>query len=231
MRKDKNKALKMRLSGKSYNEIKLSLKIPKSTLSEWFSNTKLPPDAKERLAARVYQKSLEALIKRNKNQTLIARESAKQILTQSSQEINRIDEYALKLIGACLYWAEGYKKPIVHNGKVKTHHPVALTNSDPAMIKMFLRFLTKTCNVSREKIRVDIRLYKHMNQEEVLNFWQRITGLPRRNFGKTYLGVSKSSLGARPFNRLPYGTIMVRVNNTKLFYKIMGWIHALSSKF
>jgi len=39
----------------------------------------------------------------------------------------------------------------------------------------------------------------------------------------TYL-VSISSKRKRPFNRLPYGTVQIRINNTQKFHHIMGWI-------
>ena len=63
-----------------------------------------------------------------------------------------------------------------------------------------------------------------------LHIWQKITGLPEKNFGKIYYGISKSSQGKRPFTRLPYGTILIRVNSTNLFHRIMGWIEGLSEK-
>ena len=44
MRKDKKKAISLRLSGKSYNEISTKLGVPKSTLSSWFRREKWPTD-------------------------------------------------------------------------------------------------------------------------------------------------------------------------------------------
>src|ERR1035437_7538925 len=50
MRKDKEKAIEMRRSGKSYAEIFALLKIPKSTLSDWFANSDWSHDLKQRLS-------------------------------------------------------------------------------------------------------------------------------------------------------------------------------------
>ena len=36
-------------------------------------------------------------------------------------------------------------------------------------------------------------------------------------------------MGKRPFNRLPFGVIQVRISNTNLFHKIMGWIEGVRS--
>ncbi|MEW5805393.1 MAG: hypothetical protein AB1721_01530 [Patescibacteria group bacterium] len=69
-----------------------------------------------------------------------------------------------------------------------------------------------------------------MRREKTISFWQEITGLPKNRFGKIYLGISKSSSNKRPFNRLPYGTVMIRVNNTNLFHNIMGWVEGIKEK-
>lgn len=229
MRNDRQEALKLRIAGKSYSEILRLLGVPKSTLSGWFTNLQLSSKATERIQKRVYKGSLRGLIKRNKNQTHLAIQRMRNTRKEASNEIEKITLRELKLIGITLYWAEGYKRLIVRNGRALTHHPVALTNSDPKLICIFLRFLREVCNVSDDKITADIRIYEHMNEENVLAFWLKITSLPKENFGKVYYGVSKSSLGKRPFNRLPYGTILIRVNNTNLFHKIMGWLEGLTN--
>lgn len=228
MRKDKQKALKLRLSGYSYNQIKLELGIPKSTLSGWLTGLHLSSKANEKIAERVHSASLKGLIKRNENQTRLAIENMRNIRTISREEIKKPTLNELRLIGIALYWAEGYKRPMLRNGRERTYHAVALTNSDPKLITVFLRFLREVCGVSNDKINADIRIYEHMNGNELLKFWQKVTGIPSENFGKIYYGVSKSSLGKRPYNRLPYGTVMIRVNSTNLFHKIMGWIEGLA---
>ena len=228
MRKDKQGALKLRLSGYSYNQIVLELGVPKSTLSGWFSGLNLSSGAREKIAKRVHEASLRGLIKRNKNQTQLAVKNMRSIRTASKREIKELTLNELKLIGTALYWAEGYKRPLIRNGREATYHAVALTNSDPKLISMFLRFLREVCGVPNENINADIRIYEHMNEKELLSFWQKVTDIPVKNFGKVYYGVSKSSLGKRPYNRLPYGTVMIRVNRTNLFHKIIGWIEGLA---
>jgi len=227
MRKDKNKALKLRLSGKSYNEITKILGIPKSTLSGWFSGLELSEESKKRILERARKKSLEGLLKRNKNQTALAIKRKIDIQSRASKEIDSISKKNLLLIGTTLYWSEGYKRPIIRNGREATYHSVSLTNSDPDLIKIYLRFLKEICKVPENKINADIRIFEHQNVDNLLKYWEKITGIKKEKFGKIYYGVSKSSLGKRPFNRLPYGTIQIRVNETKLFHQIMGWIEGI----
>ncbi len=228
MRNDKNQALKYRLQGKSYNEIQKLLGVPKSTLSGWFYGLQLSEQAKKRLADRVYAGSLNGLIKKNKQQTLLAVAKANNIRTEASKKIGALSKRELLILGTGLYWGEGYKRPIIKNGKVKSYHPVSLSNSDPLLIKIFLKFLRETCKTEEKKIRAGLRIYQHQNAEQLLQFWSKLTKIPTERFEKFYYGVSKSSLGKRPFNILPYGTIQIRVNDTSLYHTIMGWIEGLT---
>lgn len=229
MRTDKQQALKLRLQGKSYSEINILLKIPKSTLSDWFATLEISDKAQERIRKRTYEKSITGLIKRNELQTYLAEQRARNIRENSKKEVKKLSSKELFLVGISLYWAEGYKRPIVIKGKIKTRHSVSMTNSDPNLIKIFLKFLRETCSVPEEKITANLRIYEHQNANYLLDFWSKTTRISPSNFQKFYYGISKSSQGKRPFNILPYGTIQIRVNNTELYHKIMGWIEGLAS--
>lgn len=230
MRKDHDRALILRLKGRSYNEISAHLGVPKSTLSGWFTGIVLSAKARSRIEKRVAKATLKGLIKRNKNQTHLAIQRMRTGREEGCKEIDRISAEQLRLIGATLYWAEGYKRMKQVGGKTLTHHPIALSNSDPDIAKAFMRFLREICLVQDSAIRIDVRLYKHMNKETVIKFWMQTLQLTRENFKNVYFGVSRASQGKRPFNRLPYGTIQIRVNNTPLFHKIMGWIEGIQKQ-
>src|SRR3989344_5691765 len=224
MRYDKFKAYKFRMGGRSYNEIGKLLDIPKSTLSTWFADLELPQKAKDRLAQRTYQKSITAILKHNHAQTHAAQQNAHNIRSTAKADIKRLTERDVFMLGTSLYWAEGYKRPKMINGKIKTDHPVSLSNSDSGLVKIFLRFLRETCNVQKEKITGEIRVYEHHNEAYLLNFWSKTTNLPFNQLRTIKNGVSMSSKRMRPYNILPYGTIQIRVNSTQLYHKIMGWI-------
>lgn len=227
MRLDKQQALKLRLQGRSYAEINKILGVPKATLSDWFANLELSDAAKERIGNRVNETSIKALIKRNHLQTHLAEQRAKLTRETAKKEVVELSKKELFLVGIALYWAEGYKRPKVENGRIKTSHSVSITNSDPNLIKVFLRFLREVCKVSDEKIGANVRVYEHQNVAYLLDFWSKVTNISPGKFEKFYYGISKSSQGKRPFNILPYGTIQIRVNNTELYHKIMGWIDGL----
>ena len=223
----KSEAMKLRLKGLSYNEITTKLGVPKSTLSGWFSGMELSEHASKRLQNRVRQGTLNGLIKRNKAQTHEARKRARKIHQEAANSIEKLSKHELLLVGAALYWGEGYKKPVVKDGKERTHHMIGFTNSDPSMVLIFIRFLKEILEVPGEKISINIRLFPHQNQKEALRFWSEITGVPIHQFQKPVYVISKSSQGKRPYNQLPNGTIQVRVNDTKKFHTIMGFIEGI----
>jgi hypothetical protein len=228
MKNIKQQAIALRLKGMSYLEIQKLLGTPKSTLSSWLRNVQISDTALMRINKKGRQLAIEALIKRNQAQTHKAIQRSTTIQKTSSKEIGLITHRELLLLGASLYWAEGYKRPIVNNGKTRTYHPVSLSNSDPLLIKLFLKFLREVCKVEDSKISANIRIFEHQNASQLLQFWHKTTKIPLGKFHKFYYGISKSSLGKRPFNVLPYGTIQIVIGDTQLFHRIMGWIKGLS---
>ncbi len=222
----KKEALKLRLKGHSYNEINLELGIPKSTLSGWFKDTILSKKAQERLSKRIKAGS-KHLIKRNKMQTHLARQRARKVQADAFKDIKKFTKRELLLVGTALYWGEGYKRLAIRDGRELTSHPVSFSNSDHEMIKVYILFLTRVLEVGMEDIHARLRIYPHMNENTVREFWIGETPLKESNFLKSSYQVSSASKRVLPYNRLPNGTISIQVNNTEKFHKILGWIKGM----
>lgn len=227
MRPDKFKAYKLRMAGRSYAEISRLLKMPKSTLSTWFSSLEIPEEAKARILKRTRETSLKSLLVLNKSQTHQAEKRALVTKTNAQKSIGPLSKRDLFMVGISLYWAEGYKRPVIRNGKPRTYHSVRITNSDPSLIKTYMRFLREICGVAEEKISANVRMFDHQDEAYLLDFWQKIVKIPHSQFKKSTKFISISSQRKRPFNILPYGTIQITVNDTSLYHKIMGWIEGL----
>lgn len=223
-------AFKLRLRGRSYNEIHAALGIPKSTLSGWFNGLILSEDAQTRLRARVQRGTEKAFVARNKLQTVDAERRARITQATSKKEIGLLTAKELLLVGTVLYWAEGYKRLKVRDGKERMGHPISFVNSDPEMVRVFMRFLRESMAIPDSDIKVCMRLYKHINEVEALTYWMSITKLPRKNFLKTTYLVSGASKGVRPYNRLPWGTVQVQVCNTEKFHHLLGWIEGVKAQ-
>jgi len=213
MSNKKEKAIKLRKEGKSYSEINNELTIPKSTLSFWLKNLEIDSRLKEKLLQRAHKAGIEALIKRNKQQTQKAKERANKILKESSKEITNINLEKLKLIGTALYFGEGGK----------SEKRVDFTNSNPEMIKIIMKFFRKVCKVKEEKFRAQLSIYDKEKISESIKYWARITGIPPAQFIKVNISISKYSKKRRG-NKLPFGTIQIRISDVNLFHRINGWI-------
>ena len=227
-RVDKQKALRLRLQGKTYADIQKELGgASKATLSLWLKDLVLSQAARDALDARTKEKSFAGITKWSKSQSAAAvkrRDATKKLAVA---EIGELSGRELIIVGAALYWAEGYKRSLRRNGRELISHYVSFTNADPAMAKVFLRCMIGVCGVEVSKIKVQVRIFKHHNANEVINNRSGELRIPKENFMKTYASVSPSSGGKRPYNRLPYGVIQIRINSTDLFHRIMGWIEGL----
>jgi hypothetical protein len=223
MRSDKNIAIGLRIKGNSYSQISQKLKIPKSTLSGWLKDIKLSPEARNKISARVYKKSTEGLIRRNKNQTILAKERSDKIREESQKEVVNLMKNPLFVAGISLYWAEGYKKG-AFGSKWKS---VDFANSDPEMIKLIMKFFRKILNVEDKKIKIQLLAHPNVDIEKSVNYWSRLTNIPKKQFIKTCCSISKSSKGKRDKKSLTNGTVHIRISDVSLFFKIIGWIDGL----
>lgn len=222
-------ALKLRLVGKSYNEIQKITGVPKSTLSGWFKNVVLSDNARERLLLRS-NIGTTMLVKRNKMQTHKAEQRAREMRALAKEKVPLLTKRDLLIIGAVLYWAEGYKRLHIRDGKERMSHTISFVNADPAMIKAFLRFLREILETPINEIHLTMRLYPHINEESARTYWMKVTGLPSLRFHRTTNMVSIASKGKRPYNRLPFGTLQVGVYDTAKFHYLLGLIEGVQMK-
>lgn len=229
MNEVRDRALRLRLAGKSYNEIRDTLGVPKSTLSNWFKNVVLSDTARTRLTSRMSLGSA-MLIKRNKMQTHKAEQRARETRAVAKEEIPTLTRRDLLITGAVLYWAEGYKRMKIKDGKELMNHTISFVNSDPVMIRIFVSFLSEVLEVSVSAIHLTMRLYPHINERDAHVYWKEATGLTNPHFQKTTNMVSSASKGKRPFNRLPYGTLQVAVYDTAKFHRLIGMIEGVKEK-
>ncbi len=134
-RLDHQRAIELRMTGKSYNEIAKDLGVWKSSLSYWLKGLKLPPEAVKILEAKSnYSKEKFLEYNRQKHECVEAENKA--IRENFSKKIRPITDYELLLLGVALYWGEGCKR---HSRQNSVY--ASLCNSDPCIIKVFLRFI------------------------------------------------------------------------------------------
>lgn len=123
-------------------------------------------------------------------------------------------EEELKMAGVFLYWAEGAKL----NGK---NCGVDFANSNPEMIRIFVRFLREICGVNEKKLRVYLYCYSNQNIESLLNYWYKLTNIPKSQFSKPYI---KRDFLPEKIGKMKYGLVHIRYADKKLLFQIDNWI-------
>jgi len=211
--------IKLRLKGKSYREIARAIGVSKNSVSRWCKNLKLPQIA-QRILEKKSNYPKELFKKYNQLRAKKVRIENQKIEREAIKEIRALSKYELKLIGAALYWGEGYKS---ERSRSKC---VQLSNSDPYLVALFLRFLREIIGISEEKLIVSIRVHPNIDAKDAIQFWSKVTKLPKERF-HIVRQISRASQGKRPFNSLPYGTLDVRFSGRQKFYQIKGWINGL----
>jgi hypothetical protein len=115
-----------------------------------------------------------------------------------------------------LFWAEGDKH---RNG-------VRFANSDPELLRVFVRFLRECFEADDSRISLTCNLFAdHMErQREVEDFWLKTLGLPRSCLRRSIVNVYSKYSQKKRKNKLPYGTCKVAYNDTRTVQSIYGAI-------
>jgi transcriptional regulator with XRE-family HTH domain len=201
----KQKAIKLRLLGYSYSQIRRESGISKSTLSDWLKNMPLSPEQIKKLRSDNDVRIERCRITKQGNK----KERLNLFYQQIAKELGELSNRELYLAGLFLYWGEGGK----------TGSTVSLSNTDPRIMSFFIYWL-KMLGVTQKEMTIVLQLYADMNEQNEKLFWSKTLGLPFENFRKTMF--KKSTLiGLSYRNGFGHGTCMVRVFRTALFEKIM----------
>lgn len=170
----KGKALALRHNGNSIRDIEKELGIPRSTLSGWFKNIKLTDKQhqvlKKRLARNLILAREQAVVWHNKqkaNRLLEAEKIATSILTK----INVNDKNILELALSMLYLGEGAKNKSTSMG-----------NSNPKVVKFFIKCLLVLYNIKSEKLKCDLHLRSDQSKRKMIKYWSNELNLPVQSF-------------------------------------------------
>jgi len=125
-------------------------------------------------------------------------------------------EEKLKIAGIMLYWTEG-SKPNPTN-RIRT---VDFANSNPRMIRLFLRFLRQICGIDESRLRLYLYCYANQNPETLKRYWHRVTNIPLTQFTKPYI---REDFLPEKSGKMRYGLVHIRYSDKKLLLQIERWI-------
>ena len=219
--KEKETAIKLRKEGRSYSEILTEVFVAKSTLSLWLRDVGLSKRQKQRLTKKRIKASLKGA--KTKREQRIA--LTKEIKDRSKNKVGKLTKRELWLVGTALYWAEGTKQ--------KEHNPsqgVQFSNSDPRIIKVFLKWIKEVCKTSKKDI--CFRIFLHENNKkrlkEVQKYWSKTTQSSIKNFHKITWKKNKVTTIRKNMGNNYFGLLNIKVKkSTNLNREIEGWIEGI----
>ncbi len=212
----KQKAVELRKSGLTYDEIARRLNLSKSTLSIWLKGMPFPQnstlEAKKMYFLENVQKKGAAANKHKKEEMWrLLRDEATTLVAA----LDTKDGQLLLSLLSILYWAEGTKYD---------KGGVVFTNTDPKLSYLFLDLLRKTCEINEERLRVRLHLHYYHKKKEAIIFWSNLLKIPTGQFQSVY--VKKRSRNKR-FRQNFMGICFIKYGDSKTRRKILSYAYAL----
>jgi len=202
-----------REEGASINEIARRTGAAKSSISRWVRDIELSDEQHEALRIAAYL----GHVKGRTMHARLRREARK--MAQEDGRMRAVQGDAFFVAGCMLYWAEGSKE----------RNRVEFTNSDPEMIRFFVRFLKTYWNLRDEQIRVTCNLFADHaeRRREIEQFWLQVAALPGESLRTSTVNVYSKYSKKKRQNRLPHGTCRITVTRTRVVQAIYGAIQEL----
>src|ERR1700690_4301294 len=173
---DREKALTLRIKHQmGYGAIAKELSVPKSTLSYWLRDLPLSKERVLELRREAWSRgeASRELFRQTMRKKRDARDE--NVYQEQRRKFIRISSQTLFVAGLMLYLAEGTKK---------NDYTIGLANTDPRLIKFFIRWLQKFLDVPHSKMKMQLHLYESMDINKERRFWLKQTGFLQKQLYK-----------------------------------------------
>ena len=220
----REKARALRKQGKSIAEISTSLSSSKSTVSYWCRDISLSKPQQHILFQRQKERGGVGRLRAAEKKRAQRIEKTRDAMNHGARDVAQLSQRDVFILGLALYWGEGYKSG---------NEECGLTNSDPAIIRVFIAWIKRVYGVSAPDLILRVSLNEtHRDRTDVVQkYWSQMTGISQSQFTKISLikaRVKKTYANTEEH----FGTLRVKVRRgTALRRRIMGSIEALKKQF
>ena len=202
----KEQAISLRKSGLSMKKIAAQLGVSLASVSLWVRDVPLSAE--------------QVITLKNKASTgMKLRETAR--LRQESfkkEGYERASVDAGFRVFCGLYWGEGSK----------TNNFVGVTNADPKMINAVWKWLVKEGFADRASFALCYHAENGYSESDIKDWWiSKVPGLQLSHMRK-FSVKNTDNVKIKRVGKLPFGTAILRVNNTRLLCQILGGIDFLA---
>ncbi len=216
------RARDLRTQGLDYEDIAAALGVARSSVSLWVRD--LPRPARlsyaecRRRSAEGARRYWAAERPAREARRAAAREAA-------AAEIGELTDREILIAGAIAYWCEGAK-----NKPHRRSDRAIFTNSDPAMIQFFLRFLT-TAGTPAENLTFQVYIHENADVGAAELFWLKITGARPEQFRRASLKRHNPKTVRKNVGDNYHGCLRIDVRRSvDLYRRIEGWAGTIMSR-
>lgn len=214
---EKQKAVILRRQGKSIKEVAKQLGVSSGSVGSWVRDITLTHKQRLRLHERWVSAGFRGRIKGAEANKAKKQERINSAEKEAKLKIKELTKDNLFFLGLGLYWGEGSKSELSKS--------LAVTNSDPRVIQMAMRWFTDCFSVEKSRFMPQVFISStHKKREEIiLRFWVRALRLPRKQFRKTVF-LEKGKKVYENHN-MYYGVLTLRVaKGGDARYKVLSLI-------
>ncbi len=215
--RDREKALLLRKQGMSYSQIKKILRVSKSTLSLWLRNY---PLSKQRIR-ELRDWNEQRIEKCRETKRKKKEERLKKVYKEQKGLIFPFTKRELYLAGLFLYLGEGSKSK---------EAMLSVSNTDPSVIKFFMTWLIKSQNISKNRLKIHLHLYKNMDILKEIKFWSNLLNIPTSQFNKPYIKKTTTK-NINHKGGFGHGTCNISVGNARLTERILMGLKTISDYY
>jgi hypothetical protein len=209
------KARELRAQGRTYTEITAELGVSKGSVSLWVRD--LPRQG--RLSYEESRRRNREGVSRfwaEENERREARRQA--VSTRAAAEIGSLSDREILIAGAIAYWCEGAKSK-----SYRRDDRVIFTNSDPGLIRFFVRFLY-VAGIEPERLTCRLAIHESADITAAQRFWREVTGLPEEQFCRPTLKRHNPKTIRKRIGEDYHGCLIIRVRQgADLYRQIEGW--------
>lgn len=200
---EKEKARVLRARAWTLQEIADELGVAKASVSVWVRDVEFTP--KPRRTAR--RRKPNALQRRKQDQIDAG-------YAWGQERVSGLSDRDLLIAGTALYAGDGAKR----DGEV------LFTNTDPALVALFCRWLRLLFDIDESKLRVRVYLHEGLDEVAAVRFWSSVTGIPASQFNAPYRAAPNRSIR---HSKHQHGCATVRYGSAAVHRRIMGLVHAM----
>ena len=174
------KAISLRQNGWSLQEICEALALPKTTVQGWVKHVALTDTQHLRLKA----KAIESAARGRPLAELAWQQKIDQWKAGIRSQVRHLatlpfnNPHVAQLACGLLYICEGAKYP--------TSRGMSFANTDPRMVKLFLKLLREHFAIDEKKFRVRVMHRWDQDGERLKIFWSEVTAIPLNQFYPSY---------------------------------------------